>query len=130
MMAWNKATSGKRPTMSAKGYKQGDIILIKYPLSDKPDKSIIRPVVIISNEKSNNQDKDVLVCQITTNLRSNEFSFLLSENLIVVPMPKLCEVRCNKIATIRIWDKFVLDKISELKQDALTTLLSKVKTVF
>lgn len=48
--------------MSASLYKQGDIILIRYPLSDKPEKSIIRPVVIVSNETSNNLDKDILVC--------------------------------------------------------------------
>ena len=30
-------------------YKQGDIIIIRYPLSDQPEKSIIRPVVVISN---------------------------------------------------------------------------------
>jgi len=41
-------------------YKQGDIILIRYPLSDKPEKSIIRPVVVVSNETSNSEDKDVL----------------------------------------------------------------------
>ncbi len=30
-------------------YHLGDIIIIRYPLSDKPEKSIIRPVVIVSN---------------------------------------------------------------------------------
>ena len=46
--------------MTARVYKQGDIILIRYPLSDKPEKSIIRPVVVVSNETSNSEDKDVL----------------------------------------------------------------------
>lgn len=58
-------------------FKQGDIIIVRYPLSDKPEKSITRPVLIISNEVSNAQDKDILVCQITTRLRNNAFSFLL-----------------------------------------------------
>jgi mRNA-degrading endonuclease toxin of MazEF toxin-antitoxin module len=42
--------------------KQGDIIVVSYPLSNKPEKSIIRPVIIVSNEISNNLDKNVLVC--------------------------------------------------------------------
>ncbi len=58
-------------------YNQGDILIIRYPLSDKPEKSIIRPVVIVSNSSSNSLDNDVLVCQITTTLRNDEFSFLL-----------------------------------------------------
>lgn len=49
-------------------YKQGDIIIVRYPLSDKPDKSIIRSVVVISNNLSNSLDKNILVCQITTRL--------------------------------------------------------------
>ncbi|MDB5122181.1 MAG: type toxin-antitoxin system PemK/MazF family toxin [Mucilaginibacter sp.] len=111
-------------------YKQGDIILIRYPLSDKPEKSIIRPVVVVSNGFSNDQDKDVLVCQITTNLRNNVYSYALTDDKLTVAMPELCEVRCNKIATVRVWDKIILDKISEVTPTALTELLMIVKTVF
>jgi len=116
--------------MSITEYKQGDIILIRYPLSDKPEKSIIRPVVIVSNELSNNQDKDVLVCQITTKLRNTTYSYLLTKNSLVTPMPESCEVRCNKIATVRVWDKIILDKVSELTPEALADLLNIVKTAF
>jgi len=116
--------------MTINVYKQGDIILIRYPLSDKPEKSIIRPVVIVSNELSNNQDKDVLVCQITTKLRSNAYSYSLEDDNLSIPMPEPCEVRCNKIATVRVWDKIILDKISELTPKALADLLSIIKTAF
>lgn len=111
-------------------YKQGDIILIRYPLSDKPEKSIIRPVVVVSNETSNSQDKDVLVCQITTRLRNNIYSYLLTDENLTNVMPEPCEVRCNKIATVRVWDKIILDKITELNPKALADLLDIVKTVF
>jgi mRNA-degrading endonuclease toxin of MazEF toxin-antitoxin module len=116
--------------MNASVYKQGDIILIRYPLSDKPEKSIIRPVVIVSNETSNSQDKDVLVCQITTRLRNNAYSYLLTDKNLTAPMPEPCEVRCNKIATIRVWDKIILDKITELTPKALADLLGIVRTAF
>jgi mRNA-degrading endonuclease toxin of MazEF toxin-antitoxin module len=116
--------------MSASQYKQGDIILIRYPLSDKPEKSIIRPVVIISNKPSNDLDKDILVCQITTRLRNNIYSFLLSDENLTAPMPEACEARCNKIATVRVWDKIILDKISEMTPKALGELIGIIKTVF
>jgi hypothetical protein len=45
-------------------------------------------------------------------------------------MPEPCEVRCNKIATVRIWDKIILNKISEMMPTALTELLMIVKTAF
>jgi len=111
-------------------YKQGDIILIRYPLSDKPEKSIIRPVVIISNESSNSLDKDVLVCQITTKIRNDAYSLLLPNDNLTTPMPELCEVRCNKIATVRVWDKIILHKVSEVTPNALAYILKVVKTVF
>jgi len=116
--------------MNAGKYKQGDILIVRYPLSDKPEKSIVRPVVIISNEVSNVQDNDVLVCQITTTLRNGNFSYLLNKERLTLSMPEICEVRCNKIATIRIWDKLVLDKISSLTSTALTQLLGIVKSTF
>ncbi|RYE09030.1 MAG: type II toxin-antitoxin system PemK/MazF family toxin [Sphingobacteriaceae bacterium] len=111
-------------------YKQGDIVVVRYPLSDKPEKSIIRPVVVVSNKTSNDLDKDLLVCQVTTTLRNNKFSFLLEDKFLTVPMPQICEARCNKIATVRIWDKIVLNKISTLTPEGLEPLLYILRSVF
>lgn len=116
--------------MSESSYKQGDIIMIRYPLSDKPEKSIIRPVVIVSNEISNQLDRDVLVCQITTRLRRDKFSYLLTDESLTISMPETCEIRCNKIATVRVWDKTILGKISELTPKVLSDITALVKTVF
>lgn len=55
-------------------YKQGDIIIVNYPLSDKPNKHILRPALIVSSRDSNIMDKDIIACQITTNLRGTSFS--------------------------------------------------------
>lgn len=111
-------------------YKQGDIIMVRYPLSDKLNKSIIRPAVVVSGALSNRMDHDVLVCQITTQLRDTEFSILLTDNSVTVLMPKTCEVRCNKIATIRVNDKLIIGKVSEMKPGSLKYILDKVKQVF
>lgn len=111
-------------------FKQGEIIVVRYPLSDKPEKSIIRPVVIVSNEISNSNDKDVLVCQITTKLRNNEFSFLLTDDVLTVPMPEVCEIRCNKISTIRVWNKIILGQVSNLTPKGLNNLIAIVKSTF
>ena len=44
-------------------YKQGDIIAVHYPLTDKPAKTKLRPAVVVSNELSNQMDNDILVAQ-------------------------------------------------------------------
>lgn len=43
-------------------------------------------------------------------------------------MPELCEVRCNKIATVRVWDKVILDKISTVKAEGLSAIIDKIKS--
>jgi mRNA-degrading endonuclease toxin of MazEF toxin-antitoxin module len=84
-------------------YQQGDIIVVHYPLTDKPAKTKLRPAIIVSNEISNKLDNDVLVCPVTTKVRDSEFSFLLNNNDLTQPLLPGSEVRCNKIMTIRVW---------------------------
>ena len=45
-------------------YQQGVIVWADYPLSDKPEKSKIRPVLVVSNAESNQLNNDLLMCQL------------------------------------------------------------------
>jgi mRNA-degrading endonuclease toxin of MazEF toxin-antitoxin module len=92
-------------------YKQGDII-------------------VISNETSNKLDSDILVCPITTKIRDSEFSYPLTDNDVTQPLLPGSEVRCNKIMTIRVWEKQILGKISEANPQTLSNILELVKKVF
>lgn len=78
-------------------YQQFDIVWVKYPFSDQREKAKNRPALIVSNASSNAEDRDYLICPITSTLREGTFSFLLSEDRVEVPLPLVCEVRCNKI---------------------------------
>lgn len=111
-------------------YKQGDIIAVHYPLTDKPAKTKLRPAVVVSNERSNSMDKDVLVCPITTKIRESDFSYLLKDDDLTQPLPENSEIRCNKIMTIRVWDKQIVGKLSEVKTNVLQKIMSKVKSAF
>jgi mRNA-degrading endonuclease toxin of MazEF toxin-antitoxin module len=111
-------------------YKKGDIVAVHYPLTDKPAKTKLRPAIIVSNEKSNSLDKDVLICPITTKLRQTEFSYALKDEELTQPLLQESEVRCNKIMTIRIWDKQIIGKLSEVTPKAMKELLRKVKEAF
>lgn len=109
-------------------FKQGDIIAVRYPFSDDPGKSKLRPAVIISNERSNDLDQDFIISPITTTLRDTPFSFVLNEKDLISPLPRNSEVRCNKFATIR--QNLIVAKISGINAESLSTLLNMVKSVF
>jgi mRNA-degrading endonuclease toxin of MazEF toxin-antitoxin module len=111
-------------------YKQGDIIAVHYPLTDKPAKTKLRPAIVVSNELSNQLDSDILVCPITTKTRESQFSYLLNDSHLTQSLLPNSEVRCNKIMTIRVWEKQIIGKISEVNSQTLIEILNLVKSVF
>ena len=111
-------------------YKQGDIIAVHYPLTDKPAKTKLRPAIIVSNETSNQLDNDILVCPITTKIHDSKFSYPLDNNDLTQTLLPGSEVRCNKIMTIRVWEKQIIGKISEANPQTLANILQLVKNVF
>ena len=54
-------------------YSQGDIVWVKYPLTEKPERLKLRPALIISHEKSNQIDHDILICPF--NFHNPKFYF-------------------------------------------------------
>lgn len=124
---------GKRPKMifgtsstcnSMADYQQGEIVWADYPLSDKPDKSKVRPVLIISNANSNQLDNDLLVLPITSKLRNQPFEIILTEQELVSPLPALSAVRCNKLHTIR--NTRIIGRITTVKPSALRRIADAV----
>lgn len=102
-------------------YKQGDIVSIPFPFSDNPASSKLRPALIISNNLSNSVDSDLIFLPITSQIRSDIFSFNLDNNFLQRPLPKNCEVRCNKIFTLR--DHLITKKVSEIDPKQLKKIL-------
>jgi mRNA interferase MazF len=109
-------------------YKQGDIIILPYPFSDDLKKYKYRPAVVISNQKCNDLDDDLLICPITSTIRENEFSHLLKEQDTKETLPVQSEVWCNNIVTIR--KSLIKRKFNHLKQQALRKVIQKVKSSF
>jgi mRNA interferase MazF len=106
-------------------YSQGDIVIVPFPFSDlssaKP-----RPAIIISNKKVN-KTNDVIIAQITTNIRKDEFSFELIESELSRSLRSNSEVRCNKITTID--QSLIKRQISKLTPVSVTTLLKQIKSL-
>lgn len=93
-------------------YAQGDIVWAFYPLTDKIDKHKKRPVLIISNEISNELDNDYIVLPITKAIRSEPFSVLIEPANVDGNLPVASELRCNKPFTVR--QSLLLEKIGKL----------------
>ena len=109
-------------------YKQGDIIWVRFPFSDKPDKARVRPAIVVNNRISNKLDNDLLICPITTTLRNTPFSFVINTSDVTTPLPEKSEIRCNKIYTLR--NHFVISKLSFLKKDKHKLLIDKICSCF
>lgn len=109
-------------------YKQGDIVWVKYPFSDQPDKAKARPAVVVSHERSNQLDHDLIVAPVTSRIRGDAFSFLLTPDDTNVALPQMSEVRSNKMVTIR--SMLMEKKITQLKPEALERLIEQVCETF
>ena len=109
-------------------YKQFDIIWAQFPLSDKIDKLKHRPAIIVSNQISNNFDNDIMVCPITSKIRGDNFSVLLTENMMTNSLDLESEIRCNKVTTIR--NTLIISKVGELLPQHHAIVLKKIQSAF
>gem|GEM_PF-1562900 len=105
-------------------YSQGDIVWADYPLSDKPEKSKIRPVLIVSNIVSNRLDNDFLIAPITSKIRSQPFEVVLTDDKVDEPLPALSVVRCNKLHTIR--NSRITGRITNVKSEILSEIIVEI----
>ena len=105
-------------------YKQGDIVLVLFPFSDLSNQKQ-RPAIILSNDIVN-FSSDVVVAQITSQIKNDGFSFYLDRKFLTTPLIKDSEVRCHKIFSA---DKTIIRKsISSLLPEHLSNLIGKIST--
>lgn len=79
----------------------GELYWCLYPLTDKIDKTKRRPVLIISNNISNQLDDDYIVIPLTKAIREEPFSIIVSPTDIIDGHSVTGELRCNKPFTVR-----------------------------
>ena len=109
-------------------YQQGDIVWITSPFTDTTGGSRLRPAVIISNTLNNSNDQDRIFAKITTNRRSNIFSLLLTDDSTLTALPRVSEIRANKLITLH--KDAIQSKITSLKPEILEELIVLINTLF
>ncbi len=104
-------------------YKQGDIVKVPFPFSDNTG-SKSRPAIIKSNYIVNGTE-DVILAQITSKPRSDNFSFPLNPVDLDTPLPNVSQIRCHKIFIVK--KDLIVKKISHLKIEKQHELFQKIK---
>lgn len=105
---------------------QGDIVLVPFPFTDQSN-SVRRPALVISGSVMN-KSQDVILVQITSTQRLDNFSIPFdNRNDVSTPLKLISEIRCNKIVTT---DKnLIIKSISKLKQPILTAVIAKIADI-
>lgn len=106
-------------------YQEGDIVLIPFPFTDLTD-SKVRPAIVVSSNLINSTN-DVVLLAITSTLRGDDFSFVISNQDLNSPMPKPSEVRCNKVFTAD--QRIIHKKINELSSLQFRNLFNRFTEV-
>jgi len=102
--------------------KQRDIILVPFPFSDRSGQKV-RPALIISNNKFNQSGEDVVVCAMTSNLKSSKYSSIISPGDIEGGLlHEKSLVRADAI--LKIKKVFVIKRIAALNQNKFSEIIT------
>jgi len=105
-----------------KMYKQGDIIVVKFPFTDRSEFKK-RPALIISNETVN-KTNDYLIAQITSKINIDELSIPIENTDCLQPLPLKSFVRSHKIFTVH--HSLILSKITSAKLQFTIKIADKI----
>ena len=103
-------------------YKQGDIVVVKFPFTDGSEFKK-RPALVISNELVN-KTGDLLIVQITSKKHNDKFSFSIEENDCLSDLPLKSYIRIHKIFTIH--QSVILSKITSTKPDFIEFITDEI----
>jgi mRNA interferase MazF len=110
--------------VSGTKYKQREIILVPFPYSDLSS-SKRRPVLVVSNDDYNQHFQDVVVCVITSNLHTDEYSVELgNSDLEIGVLPENSVVKVHKLFTIH--QNKIIKKFSVVKEEYFERIVEKI----
>ena len=110
-------------------YKQRDIVLVPFPFSDLSGLKV-RPVLILSNDTYNEQSADVVVCGLTTNLRTSPYSIIISpsDTELAGTLRHTSRVKADTIASLE--QSILIKQIARLKLVVFILVLSQIQILF
>ncbi|MFH1198163.1 MAG: type II toxin-antitoxin system PemK/MazF family toxin [bacterium] len=109
-------------------FNQREIVLVPFPYSDLSSTKK-RPVLIVSNDKYNSEYDDVIVCVVTSNVFSDEFSIPLTDSdLEYGILPESSVVKTHKLFTIH--KSKILKKFSYVSPEYYNKIFKTLQNLF
>jgi mRNA interferase MazF len=103
-------------------YKQGDIIVVKFPFTDGSEFKK-RPAMIISNETVN-KTGDYLIVQITSKNNTDDLSVPIVDKDCLQPLALKSYIRIHKIFTIH--HSLILSKFTSATQPFILKIADEI----
>ena len=108
--------------------KQRAILLVPFPFSDQNGNKV-RPVLVLSNDEYNKFSEDVLVCAITSNLKTGKNSIIISQN--DMKDGTLYQKSCIKTdSMLKISKNLVIKNIGVLNKATFYKVIERIKDIF
>jgi len=103
---------------------QKDIILMPYPFTDLKERKV-RPALIISNDKFNNSQDDVIAVPLTTIIKDVPYSLLIGQkDLISGDLIKPSRIRADKIFSVE--KKLIITKVGTIDNKTFEKVKSEL----
>lgn len=107
-------------------YKQGDIVVVYFPFTDK-SQSKKRPALIISNNEVN-YTGDYLLMQITSKIKNDNLSMEISEaDFADTHLPLKSFLRIHKIFILN--EKFIIQRKTVITYSFFKKLKQKIYSI-
>jgi mRNA interferase MazF len=105
-------------------FVKGDIVVTPFPFSDLSS-SIKRPALVVANLNG----QDLIVAQITTKQRNDDYQVVLSQKDLTQGALKVNSfIRPNKILSIR--SSIIIYKLGTLKNEKTNEVIDKIVGIF
>lgn len=114
---------GKENSREKQGFRQGDLVIIRSPYTDRSGKKL-RPAIIISNERYNKILQDSILVPLSTHIRSYSHIFKIYINdMEYGDLVEQSDVRVDKI--ISMDQRLIIKRVGHVK----TYVIIKIKKI-
>ena len=118
---------GSGTYQSKQRFRQGDIVLAKYPFTDLGGAKL-RPAIVISNNEFNETHNDIILVPLTSIIRNEDISLIInSDDLISGRLIKTSAIRIDKIFSLN--KKLIDARIGKIRESILEVILKKCNTI-
>jgi len=108
-------------------YEQRDLILIYFPFTDLK-RNKLRPAIVLSNNKYNQENQDVIAVPLTSNLTNNEYSLSIEQkNLEKGKLIIKSNVKTDKIFSVE--KRIVKMSIGKVKEKIKAKILNNISKI-